>query len=61
MDNLPLGTALFALCPWTLLSKAVIDLGQASTEGQPGISWGNRFQCEWLDPDFSDLARALQP
>ena len=50
IDNLPLGTVLFALCPWTLLSKAVIDMGQASTEGQPGISWADRFGCGWLPP-----------
>ncbi len=40
--NIPLGTALFALCPWTLLSKAILDLGHASAEGQAGIGWADR-------------------
>ena len=41
-NTIPIGTALFALCPWTLLSKAILDLGHASAAGQAGISWPDR-------------------
>lgn len=33
---------IFSLFPWSLLAKAVSDLGDAVIPGNPGISWGSR-------------------
>ena len=37
-------TVLFALCPWSLLAKAFNDLGKASAQTSPGLSWSERFR-----------------
>ena len=42
---MPIVTFLFALCPWTLLSKGFNDLGLAAAGTNPGLDWGQRTRC----------------
>lgn len=42
VGDVPIVTALFALCPWALLSKGFNDLGLAAAGTNPGLDWGQR-------------------
>ena len=43
--QIPIVTAIFALCPWDLYVKALSDLGKAVDQGYDGISWAQRDRC----------------
>jgi hypothetical protein len=45
VGDVPIVTFLFALCPWTLLSKGFNDLGLAAAGTNPGLDWGQRTRC----------------
>lgn len=38
-------TIVFSALPWCPFSKAILDLGLASSPGQDGISWSERGRC----------------
>lgn len=42
ISKVPVLTVIFTLMPWSMLAKGSLDLGQASMDGNDGISWSNR-------------------
>ena len=45
VHKIPIATVLFGLTPWTLLVKAIVDMGKAVGSGEPGLGWHQRSAC----------------
>ena len=44
IGTLPFVSVLIAMCPWTLLGKGCVDLGEATADqNSNGIQWADRF------------------
>eukprot|EP00798_Chlamydomonas_sp_ICE-L_P019213 gene19213-25830_t len=53
-DNNPGWVFLFSIFPWTLLSKGVLDLADATTGTNTGITWSNRNSYCLVNPPSPD-------